>query len=188
MKQILTDAASIGAVTARTLAFRMRDPKAYYPNNSWRLPFFGGYKFEVAPGVSNLDGATFFNYFATGVTPAMEEKMVGQGSQYPWAAQETLVHDPAPLRPVRAVVQSDLAARGDRAEGLTPQVLGNDFVGRCGVRRWVVQRLFRVAGCPLYPGPKRGSGSPLPSASWHNWTAGPVPNPEAAITHGRTWA
>ena len=89
MKQILTDAASIGAVTARTLAFRMRDPKAYYyPNSSWRLPFFGGYKFEVAPGVSNLDGAIFFYYFATGVTPAMEEKMVGQGSQYPWTAQD----------------------------------------------------------------------------------------------------
>jgi len=89
MKQILTDAAGIGAVTARTLAFRMRDPKAYfYPNSSWRLPFFGGYKFEVAPGVSNLDGASFFYYFATGVTPAMEEKMVGQGSQYPWTAQD----------------------------------------------------------------------------------------------------
>ena len=60
----------------------------WYPNSSWRLPFFGGYKFEVAPGVSNLDGASFFYYFATGVTPAMEEKMVGQGSQYPWTAQD----------------------------------------------------------------------------------------------------
>jgi hypothetical protein len=53
------------------------------------LPFFGGYKFEVAPGVSNLDGAAFFYYFATGVTPAMALKMVGQGSQYPWAAQDS---------------------------------------------------------------------------------------------------
>jgi hypothetical protein len=89
MKRILTDAADIGAVTARTLAFRMRDPKAYfYPNSSWRLPFFGGYQFEVAPGVRNLDGAAFFYYFATGVTPAMEEKMVGQGSQYPWTAKD----------------------------------------------------------------------------------------------------
>src|SRR5271167_304653 len=89
MKKILTDAANIGAATARTLAFRMRDPKAYfYPNSSWRLPYFGGYKFEVAPGVSNLDGAAFFYYFATGVTPAMEEKMVGRGSQYPWTAED----------------------------------------------------------------------------------------------------
>jgi len=39
--------------------------------------------------VSNLDGATFYPYFATGVTPAMESQMVGQGSQYPWTAQDS---------------------------------------------------------------------------------------------------
>ncbi|MBP2649117.1 MAG: hypothetical protein H6Q77_2741 [Gemmatimonadetes bacterium] len=87
MKKILTDAANIGAVTARTLAFKIREQDAFfYPNSAWRLPFFGGYKFEVSPGVANLDGAAFFYYFATGVTPAMEEKMVGKGSQYPWTA------------------------------------------------------------------------------------------------------
>jgi hypothetical protein len=86
MKKILEDAAKIGAVTARTIAYRMRDPNGYfYPNSTWRLPFFGGYKFEVSPGVSNLDGAIFFYYLATGVTPAMAEKMVGKGSQYPWS-------------------------------------------------------------------------------------------------------
>ena len=90
MKKILTDAANIGAVTARTIAFKIRDKDAYfYPNSAWRLPFFGGYKFEVAPGVSNLDGAAFFYFLATGVTPAMAEKMVGVGSQYPWAAQDS---------------------------------------------------------------------------------------------------
>lgn len=90
MKEILTDAANIGAVTARTLAFKIRQPEAYfYPNSGWRLPFFGGYKFESAPGVANLDGAAFFYYFATGVTPAMEVKMIGQGSQYPWSARDS---------------------------------------------------------------------------------------------------
>jgi hypothetical protein len=90
MKKILTDAANIGAVTARTIAFKIRDKDAYYyPNSAWRLPFFGGYKFEVAPGVSNLDGADFFYYIATGVTPAMADKMVGKGSQYPWAASDS---------------------------------------------------------------------------------------------------
>ena len=85
MKRILTDAANIGAVTARTIAFKIREKDAFfYLDSSWRLPFFGGYKFEVSPGVANLDGAAFFYYFATGVTPAMEEKMVGKGSQYPW--------------------------------------------------------------------------------------------------------
>lgn len=89
MKKILADAANIGAVTARTIAFKIRDKDAYYyPDSTWRLPFFGGYKFEVAPGVANLDGATFFYYFATGVTPAMEMKMVGKGSQYPWSVQD----------------------------------------------------------------------------------------------------
>ena len=90
MKKILEDAANIGAVTARTIAFKMREKDAYfYPNSAWRLPFFGGYKFEVSLGVANLDGAAFFYYFATGVTPAMAEKMVGEGSQYPWAAQDS---------------------------------------------------------------------------------------------------
>jgi hypothetical protein len=57
MKRILTDAANIGAVTARTIAFKIRDKDAYFfPDSTWRLPFFGGYKFEVSPGVTNLDG------------------------------------------------------------------------------------------------------------------------------------
>ena len=48
MKKILTDAANIGAVTARTIAFKVRAKDAYfYPDSTWRLPFFGGYKFEV---------------------------------------------------------------------------------------------------------------------------------------------
>lgn len=90
MKKILTDAANVGAVTARTIAFKIRGADAYfYPNSAWRLPFFGGYQFLSAPGVTNLDGYSFFYYFATGVTPAMAMKMVGEGSQYPWAAQDS---------------------------------------------------------------------------------------------------
>jgi hypothetical protein len=90
MKKILTDAANIGAATARTLAFKIRPKDAFfYPDSQWRKPFFGGYKFESAPGVSNLDGAAFYYFFATGVTPAMEEKMVGRGSQYPWTANDS---------------------------------------------------------------------------------------------------
>ena len=90
MKRILEDAAKTGAVTARTIAYRMRDRNGYfYPDSTWRLPFFGGYKFEVSPGVANLDGAIFFYYLATGVTPAMAEKMVGKGSQYPWCCLDS---------------------------------------------------------------------------------------------------
>ena len=90
MKKILEDAAKIGQATARTIAFKIRDKDAFiYPDSNWRKPFFGGYKFEVAPGVSNLDGAIFFFYIATGVTPAMDMEMVGKGSQYPWAAEDS---------------------------------------------------------------------------------------------------
>lgn len=61
MKKILADAANIGAVTARTIAFKIRSPEAYYdPKSTWRLPFFGGYKFEASPGVTNMDGYIFY--------------------------------------------------------------------------------------------------------------------------------
>jgi hypothetical protein len=87
MKKILADAANVGAVTARTIAYRMRDKDGFiYPDGNWRKPFFGGYKFAISKGVSNLDGAAFFYFLATGVTPAMAERMVGEGSQYPWTA------------------------------------------------------------------------------------------------------
>ena len=59
-------------MTARAIAYEIRDKNAFvYPDSTWRLPFFGGYQFEVSPGVSNLDGAAFFYYIATGVTPAV---------------------------------------------------------------------------------------------------------------------
>lgn len=86
MKKILTEAAAVGDATARAIAFRTRGKEAYYYENSaWQLPFIGGYKFQTQPEVLNLDGYIFYYFMATGVTPAMEEKMVGQGSQYAWA-------------------------------------------------------------------------------------------------------
>lgn len=82
MKNILTEAAVVGDATARTLTYQSRIPEAfYYPNSTWRQ-WLGGYKFESQPGVSYLDAAAFFYFYATGVTPAMEAKMVGKGSQY----------------------------------------------------------------------------------------------------------
>ena len=82
MKKILTEAAFVGDATARTLTYQSRIPEAfYYPNSTWRQ-WLGGYKFESQSGVRYLDAAAFFYFYATGVTPAMEAKMVGQGSQY----------------------------------------------------------------------------------------------------------
>jgi hypothetical protein len=89
MKKILTEAAAVGDATARAIAFKMRQKADYYYENSaWRLPFLGGYKFEDQPGVFNFDGYIMYYFLATGVTPAMEEKMVGRGSQYAWAAED----------------------------------------------------------------------------------------------------
>jgi hypothetical protein len=100
MKRILTEAATVGDATVRAVAFRLRQRDGYYYENSaWRLPFVGGYRFELDPGVLNLDGYMMYYFLATGVTPAMEEKMVGQGSQYAWACVDS---KGAPLDGARA--------------------------------------------------------------------------------------
>ena len=83
LKKILIEAAAVGDATARTLTYQSRIKDAYfYPNSAWFTPFIGGsYKFEQN-GVLNLDAKDLFFFYATGVTPAMTEKMVGKGSQY----------------------------------------------------------------------------------------------------------
>jgi hypothetical protein len=46
-------------------------------------PFSGGsYKFEDNGGAVELNAKAMFFFYATGVTPAMTEKMVGEDSQY----------------------------------------------------------------------------------------------------------
>jgi hypothetical protein len=83
MKAILKEAAAVGDATARTITYKSRLKDAYfYPNSAWMTPFIGGsYKFEVN-GARILDAYSMFFFYATGITPAMTEKMVGQGSQY----------------------------------------------------------------------------------------------------------
>jgi hypothetical protein len=82
MKKILTEAAQTGDASARAILFRWRTPDGYYyPNSAWRLGFIGGYKFEEN-GVRLLDAYSSFFFYATGVTPAMDSRMAGEGSQY----------------------------------------------------------------------------------------------------------
>jgi hypothetical protein len=83
MKKILTEAAAVGDATVRSITYKNRMKDAYfYPNSAWVTPFIGGsYKFEQ-DGAVNLDAKAMFFFYATGVTPAMTMKMVGQGSQY----------------------------------------------------------------------------------------------------------
>ena len=87
MKKILTEAAAAGDATGRALAYRSREKAAYFfDNRQWKRAFIGGYKFEWQPGVPNLDASAMFFFAATGVTPAMDTQIVGEGSTYPWTA------------------------------------------------------------------------------------------------------
>jgi hypothetical protein len=88
MKKILMEAAAVGDATARTIAYKIRQKDAYYyPNSAWRRPFVGGYTFEQN-GVRNLDGYVSYYFASTGVSTAMEMKMVGEGSQSAFAVQD----------------------------------------------------------------------------------------------------
>ncbi|MFD2247823.1 DUF1254 domain-containing protein [Pontibacter ruber] len=82
MKAMLKEAATVGDATARAITYRMREKEAYlYENSAWRPFLVGGYEF-LDNGALNLD-AYVQNYFhVTGISPAEEQKMVGQGSQY----------------------------------------------------------------------------------------------------------
>ena len=82
MKKILTEAVVVGDATARAIMYRWRTADGYwYPNSAWRLGFVGGYKFEEG-NARLLDAYSGFFFYATGVTPAMDTRAVGVGSQY----------------------------------------------------------------------------------------------------------
>jgi len=95
MKKILTEAAAVGDATSRAILFHTRDKAAfYYEKSSWRRHlnwqrgFTGGYDFQSQPGVADFDAATFYYTLAILVTPAMEMKIIGKGSQYAWTARD----------------------------------------------------------------------------------------------------
>lgn len=84
MKKILTEAAAVGDATARAIMYKWRGSDGYYypdSKSNWRLGFIGGYKF-AEKGARQLNGYSGFFFYATGVTPAMDSKTVGEGSQY----------------------------------------------------------------------------------------------------------
>ena len=86
----MTEAAATGDATARALFYRMRDPEGIiFPDRRWKFAFVGGYRFERQPGVPNLNARSFYFFAATGVTPAMDTKVVGEGSTYPWTAEDS---------------------------------------------------------------------------------------------------
>ena len=84
LRKILVEAVSVGNATARAIAFRTRDRRAYfYKNSAWHNPFVGGSHAFLRPsGGFDLEARTMFHYPYTAITPAMAMKMVGVGSQY----------------------------------------------------------------------------------------------------------
>ena len=90
MKKILTEAAAVGDATARAIAFQIRAEGRLTTTRTapGACRSSAATSSRTQPGVLNLDGYIIYYFLATGVTPAMEEKMVGQGSQYAWAARD----------------------------------------------------------------------------------------------------
>lgn len=89
MKKILTESAAIGNAAARAISFRPRSRSLYfYEDRQWYSPFAGGsYEFENN-GERVLDDRIIFHYMATGITPAMAQSAVGQGSAYAFTAHD----------------------------------------------------------------------------------------------------
>jgi hypothetical protein len=90
MKDILDEAADVGAVTVRTIMTHPRDDIFYfYPGESnWCNPFPGGDYQWLDNGASLLDARAGFYFYATGNTPAMAKKIIGKGSKYAFAFKD----------------------------------------------------------------------------------------------------
>jgi len=87
MREILAEAADVGAATVRTIMSNPRDDIFYfYPGESvWCNPFPGGSHEWLSDGASLLDVRAGFFFYATGDTPAMARKIIGKGSKYAFA-------------------------------------------------------------------------------------------------------
>ena len=83
MQKILAEAADVGSAAARVMLYRSRDPDApIYENSGWEAPWVGNSSTFEHDGVRLLDARTRFHMYATGITPAMVNPVVGKGSQY----------------------------------------------------------------------------------------------------------
>jgi hypothetical protein len=89
MRAILTDAVAVGNATARAIVFAQRDRRGfYYPDRQWKTNFIGGSSDFYDNGERMLDSRVLFHYYATGITPAMAQPVVGKGSVYAYAERD----------------------------------------------------------------------------------------------------
>ena len=89
MKEILIESAAVGNATARALSFRPRNRDPYfYEDRQWYTAFVGGSHEFMDNGEMMKDYRTFMHYVATGITPAMAQSRVGEGSSYAFTAHD----------------------------------------------------------------------------------------------------
>jgi hypothetical protein len=92
MRDILNEAALVGAAIARSMSFASRDDITYfYPDDdrTWFSAFaIGNHEFLAKDGWLNRDARTQFMYNATGITPAMAVARPGVGSVYAAACRD----------------------------------------------------------------------------------------------------
>ena len=88
-RKLLDEAARFAAAIARTNSFASDDPaRLVYPDRNWEWAFIGGSASWDSQGYVNTDRRAAFAYIAIGMSPAMVEKHVGQGSQYLWTPRD----------------------------------------------------------------------------------------------------
>jgi hypothetical protein len=88
-KNLLEEAARVGAAMARANTFASRDPASpVYSDRHWEWAFLGGSYTWDANGYVNYDESASWFYQATGNSPAMVNKAVGVGSQYIWTPRD----------------------------------------------------------------------------------------------------
>jgi len=92
MRDILNEAALVGATIARSLTFASRDEIIYfYPKDdrTWFNPFAIGNHEFISGDWLHRDARTVFMYNAIAITPAMAVAMPGIGSQYAAAVRDS---------------------------------------------------------------------------------------------------
>lgn len=82
MKGILEEAAKIATAEARSFYFYPDESLITYDDSNWFTPLVNGHEFLDQNGVINADDRAMFHFMATGITPDMVTKTVGQGSDY----------------------------------------------------------------------------------------------------------
>jgi hypothetical protein len=91
MRNILNEAAIVGATIARSLSYASIDDQIYfYPEDdyTWFNPFALGNHEFMNRNWLHKDARSIFMYNAIGITPAMAIKMPGIGSQYAAAVRD----------------------------------------------------------------------------------------------------